>query len=92
MAAIPRWQTRTLILQIASLDSRKLCQKCQTFTHWCNVMFQIKTDVDPLDMKSTWRLFQNGVWCVTMSRSVTEYCAKLMKFGTMIAITISNKM
>merc|ERR1711893_112668 len=43
-------------------------------------------------MKSKWRLFQNGVWHVTTSRSVTEYCMKVMKFSTVIAITISNQM
>ena len=92
MAAIPRWQIRGLILQIASSDSRNLCQKHQNITHWCIVMFQIKTALDPLDMKSKWRLFQNGVWHVTTSRSVTEYCMKVMKFSTVIAITISNQM
>ena len=92
MAAISRWPSRMLILQIASLDSRKFCQKCQNVTQKCIVMFQIKVDMDPFDMISTWRLFQYGVWCVTMLRTLTGYYAIFIKFGTVITLTISNKM
>ena len=91
MAAISRWPCRTLILQIAFLDSRKLCQKCQNITQRCIVMFQIKIDMDPFDMISTWRLFQYGVWRVTISRSVTGNYANFVKFSTVIKLAISNK-
>ena len=70
------------ILQIPSLYCRKQWQKCQNITHWCDIMFQTRTDMDPFDMKSKWRLFQNGVCRATISRSATEYCVKWMKFGT----------
>ena len=92
MAAIPRWQIRGLILQIASSDSRNLCQKHQNITHWCIVMFQIETDIDSYDVDSKWRLFQDGVRLGTVSKTLTENCAKLMKFGIKIAFIISNKM
>ena len=69
------------ILQIASLYCRKQWQKCQNISYWCDIMFQTRTDMDPFDMKSKWRLFQNGACRATISRSATENCVKWMKFG-----------
>ena len=48
--------------------------------------------MDPFDMISTWRLFQYGVLCVTMLRTLTRNYAIFIKFGTVITLTISNKM
>ena len=55
-------------------------------------MFQIETDIDSDDVDSKWRLFQDGVRLGTVSKTLTENCAKLMKFGIKIAFIISNKM